>query len=539
MPYDLPTIEVDGPPNYSLRHEGLTIEETGHTPVSGTEFGIPDGAKKTKARYHIVSCESNRNIFDVTVLNDQGRDLGRVTIRIAPNDNSRLDHATSGGLGKLGIWQFASTGNPVLSGAEIRCVEHNTNTIVEPLETVRSQTPSIRFVGLDRLEFDTHPAFRFLDILANAAFSRFSFGMAKQIARNLLALETDNQAVDFSRCLMRMRARGMIELEINSLGHIVNVHGPRPCVYTLPVDGPEGVYAALGGAWPIELLSALHDKCSEHLRFGRFEYSGSANTSRFDVPAIALVSNSIDAIRASVRALNVEIAIVSEPAASIAKWAEGIDCFTKSLDGLTVGPRTEDIEVFVPNTGRFEAGQQLDKPYAQLYRYSHRITESRVHGVRYFRGRDQCEKHAHTPRNWGTWLALVSCCRFLREKGVGLSELMPLPYDSRDCSLWMPASLGLPATIERSLVLCSGQTPREYSLRRNDESETNVRHSTEQERCSVYDQFGFQQFFAPMFFKEYLPLDSGSRIWLKYLAVPRQVATMLAKHLSCQIIEAG
>ena len=119
---------------------------------------------------------------------------------------------------------------------------------------------------------------------------------------------------------------------------------------------------------------------------------------------------------------------------------------------------------------------------------------------------------------WGVWIALNSLADFAKDT-LGMSDASPWPiaYSESTHTLWLPARIGLPAILERALVLCSGARPNALQVETREGESGIVVSSCPDGRPLVTVSRVYQQMAAGR--------------WLGYTWVPRFVAERVASKL--------
>lgn len=500
LSYDLPTIELDAPPEATL-HSGstLAVEEI-RSPVAGRQPGV--------RRFRLSLQDTAQKSFRITAVIGN-REMASVTLRIAPDSGEQVI------LGK--DFSLDPQGRPQATLAGLR--GRLTETVLQPALAhpepasvlVDALGPLVHVLAIAKQTSD--PAALFLDSLAQVG--SMAYGTAKEQLGRLLAIR--GEAVRPDQVLLDLRCRGHVEIETSVKGHFVRIHAVPPALYRLPVDaGGRPVYAILGTPKQQHWRS-IFDQAGPDAIHCNPQTPGLLPAWRIRASdQAALVRAALAAGMPTLPALSVQVA----------SWAATCDDVRAHVEGgavESIGALEHHPQRLHPGSGCFkEASSLIPQSDCDLFRMDDRdIIGGRVYvlatrkdgSMRYGFVRDS---------RWGVWIALRAFGSFLKDNcSIDDACPWPIPYSTRDRILYVPARISLPVVLERALVLCSGQSPDVVEANGHDVAGKLVIARRVDGKWLVAAS------------RVYDGMATGR--WLAYRSVPVEVATIVAAKLGASL----
>jgi hypothetical protein len=516
LPYDLPAIELDAPPDAEVRAAGLTLCEQPR-PAS-TAFGGLLASHTALRRFDIRAIARDSRSFEVEAISG-GRVIGTARLRVAPGDGLASAAGAAFSLDPLGNPTHARG----LSGALLADLGETT---AAPEEQRLMATPGRPVDSIVQALILALPAVEFLDALAQRG--TLSYGSARDLARRLVARSPAPERYDALEMLRELRARGFLEIEADAKGRWVRVHRAPPALCVLPVRTAAGhVVVTVAGTLRMQ---HWEDLCTARVADVQPYVDGVSSSL---LPTLRLTAESVEVLRAGAVAAGLEIA--QHPGHAIACWAADLDTIRTSLERAGVeslGAGARAAEWYKAPSGMFgdaaRGGSLAQNISHQLLRLDDLETgRHRLYSLAF--------RDAHgTPRyafvrdsRWGCWAALVAFGRFVREC-YQIQDAWPWPieYSRRERTVWIPGRISLPVVLERALVLCSGDRPLQRVVSRAPGAtglilECRDGYGAVGGVSWVYDKF--------------VPERPGRALWLGYRWVPEATARAVAARLGGQL----
>jgi hypothetical protein len=489
--YDLPSIYIEAKPGALLEAPGLQLHE-----IMSTD---PSGRLPSARRFVIDDFDSKRSVFDLKVVRDD-TELAAIRLRVAGIDGEGLGATRTFSMSRLGLSHRDGDGlrGHIVGGiagdiawpdaVKVPIDDFSNDTVCDPQDTAAGQ---------------------FLDSVAR--LGSVDFGSARDQIRRL------TEQIEPIPLLMDLRARGCVDIETDSKGHVVRVHRVAPTLYELPAQYEGLPVFGVGGSLRLRHWSLLRAN-PDFLTSLRNGDGGS-------LPVLRIAAMGMDAVKGACTAMDFQLAC--RPAEIIAEWSgsvqeakeafarSGMEQFFAELSNLhRLKP---DSARFVPTESRQASidpllGAQLfrfDDPQAstmQLYLLGCRVEA----GSRY--------SHVQDSR-WGVWISQLAFAQMLRDRhGMNDAFPWPLEYDPIKGDVWIPARLRPPAVLERSLASCSGTGPELFQL--SNGARVNGRLPI------IDDRSGRIVGSASPVYEGFLP-----GYWLRYGCVPFDLAAMIAARL--------
>jgi hypothetical protein len=522
LPYDLPDVEFDAPPGAMLKFpDGLA--GTLQAPV-GHDGDAPSPLGHSVKRYGIRLLRPGSASYQITATLE-GKAIGRpAVLRIASTDGDVVQGGDFS-LDELGRPQAASRG---LSGvlpeaATIELAGDNDNDNENNDDLLRLETQWLG-VPIDGHGLAPGVEEKFLDELGQTDSGSMDIGVAQARVAKLLALAP--RFDEPKLLIMELRSRGHLEVATTPKGHMSRVHAVQPTIFRLPVvcQGTMvyGVLGTLRLAHCARLASGIPGLrvFAERTRGRRFkalrlveEVSGAMQEACAPDGALGLMG----------------FRLATFPSLAISRWCEGLEAVrTAALRNPmeSIGRAAETAVRFNAATGRFTAAPS-GIPH-ELWRTKDLDTGfGAVHYLVRSDGDSGGRQYAFLrDSRWGAWIALESFVHYLKSRiGVDGVHPFPLTYEGPTRTVWLPARLGLPVALERTLALCAGSAPELFEL----EGAPDQNEPTTRLALGLADDAG------PRVRASSVYHDMAKGKWLAYRWVPRDVANEVAIKLGARL----
>lgn len=500
LAYDLPLVELDGPPGSWLEADGLAFDER-----RAQAAPAPLLRGSTIRRFGIDVRAPGRSGFLLRAVAPNGDVLQQVALRLSTEGVFHYPASLSG---------LDRTGEPTLNGPRLLGV-HLEDKLPRAPHARLGAPPSgfgspLSDTELARIK--QRPEALFLDALAQSVSGYLPYGRARDLLNRLLFRTSDPEP---ALVLRRLRRRGFLEILTDARGRWARVVAARPCVYTLPMGLPRGE-----SGWAVGGTVALSQW--EHLsRLGTARWVSGLDGA--ELPAVRLVGPLAE------EATRLGFLAAVDPATEVVHWAASIDDVRARLatgGRSTLGYGLERYSPFVADWMQGGAVAQgadwellrLDDPDTGRH-LLHSIAHREAGAWKYRFLWDE---------RWGSWIARTAWGRWARQTlGVDAADPWPLHYEPGTGSLWVPARMNVPHVLERALVLCSGGPPHERRLSRGPDRED--------DRVTGVDPSRWQAGAFSTVYGDFLPAEPIRAAWLAYERVPLDVAIAVAERLDCRI----
>lgn len=439
--YDLPLVEVEGPPGSILVADGLDLAET--------TYGERGMGKSSIRRFEARIAAEGRGAFTLQVV--AGKEvLAATRMRIASADGEGRGEVRSFSLDRLGR---PTTDPGGLRGAVI------TPTYLERDAASRFEAFTVEETSLAsnaHCSPQESVAGRFLDSLA--ALGSMGYGPARDL---IMRLSSDIEPIPL---LMDLRARGHLEIQADAKGHLVRIHRVDPALYALPATQDGLPIFGVCGSLRLRDWATLQANGD----FIHLLQEGSHGR----LPVLRLVAADPDAVKAA--CCSMDFQFCQHPAAAVADWAGSIRDAREAM--VSRGWEHFSAELvhlhrLQPNSATFlpVPGSRMDidrQVRMQLFRFDDpqaAALQLYVLGAIQPGGATRYA-HVHDSR-WGVWISLLAFAEMVRDC-LGRQDACPWPvhYDPTTRDVWLPARLRPPAVLERALALCSGSGPEVHVL---------------------------------------------------------------------------
>jgi len=429
-----------------------------------------------------------------------------LTLRVDREDF--LPHADGGvGLSPAG---GTTTEGQRLSGMRLLDVEGNPQALVEALTI-----PPDRLGGLlnkERWLADLYSLAeaQFLDSIAQGGGGVLRYDKAKRRLREYLDRTGRTQTVP--EVLRQLRRRGHIEVRTDTRGRWIGVARVPPTLYSVPLRTGDDEFEVWGVTGT---LSFAHWNSLTGLGQERRCRTRSDDP----LPVIRILG--------ALGAVGEEFTISTLPVGALLSFslsAEDLanqwgDC---GFEELQEGPAP--IRQFKP---QYAGWGGVDGPTNQ-FKWSLLLTrdpQTEVHPLYSLRSnREEVVRYRFIPdRRWGMWFAYYAAISHYFP-----DEAWPLLYQGDTHSVWLPAKMDVPLTIERALIAAGGGPPIELKLSR-------VQHGEAQGLLATTPQ-GVVIGPLHLFYDALLPDQRTSR-WLEYQFVAPALALLVAQKLGASIHE--
>lgn len=497
--YDLPSIEIEGPPGSILEAVGLRVSEC---------QGLPRSIERSGPRLFVIDeLEAGQRSFEVRVVSN-GVVLSATRLRVADPDGEGRGELRPFSLDPLGLPRLDLLGlRGIHLGASSDLPESGWNE-EEMLDV--SQLPN----DAAQSPIAGTAAAKFLDTLASRG------SMSYVAARDQLSrLSGDDNPISL---LMDLRARGCLEIQADGKGHLVRIHSTSPTLFGLPARHDGLPLFGVSGTLRLSQWSMLQGN-DDLLAYARVDASGR-------LPALRLSAIDADAVRGACRTMGFHFA--STPARAVAFWAQSVrNARDVAASGGSefLSAELAHLHRLMPDSARFvpvgDARMTIDRECgAQLFRFDDPqapALQLYVLGVRRADGSSRYS-HVHDSR-WGVWISQLAFAEMLKNRHDRHDAFpWPVHYDPASRDLWLPARLRPPAVLERALSLCSGTGPDVHFL---------VGGGRLGDRLLLADQkLGRMVGSCSLVYEKFLPGH-----WLRYGWVPAGVANKVAALLGCAL----
>lgn len=497
--YDLPAIEVEGPPEAILEAPGLQLSEVPQHHAKEGQSGI--------RRFMVDSLDVNRSSFDIWLV--AGRtELANIRLRVANPDGEGRGETRDFSLDTLGFPQSALWG---LNGSRIGSARQDLAGDGWQSEQLLDVPTLAECAGES---FTESGAAQFLDTLA--ARGSISYGAARD---QILRL---TKGINPISLLMDLRARGCLEIETDGKGHFIRIHGVAPSLYGLPAKQDGLPLFGVSGSLRLAQWSLLQG--NENFMVT------AAVTSAGLMPALHVAA--VDAHSVQAECFSMGLLFEQSPARDVAHWAGSLRqarLAAESRGTETVSAELGHLHRLRADSARFvpvsEPTMSIDRVCgAQLFRFDDPQATALHLYVLGVRRADGTSRYSHVPDSrWGVWISQLAFAEMLKEKH-GRNDAFPWPlhYDPETRDLWVPARLRPPVVLERALTLCSGMGPAIHFLYSCGDAD---------ERSPVFDsQAGRVVGAISHVYREFVPGH-----WLCYRWVPSDLAQQIAALLGCAL----
>ncbi|MBX6964229.1 hypothetical protein [Alcaligenes faecalis] len=498
-PYDLPAIELEGPPGAFLEAPGLQLSEVPqHTAKEG-----PSGVRRFLVHVLDLNCRS----FDIRLV-DGRAELASTRLRVADPDGEGRGTARDFSLDSLGFPISTTEG---LRGNRIGGALQGLASGVWRNEQMQEVPAIVKWAGES---FAESGAAQFLDTLA--ARGSISYGAARDQVSRLCG---NSNPISL---LLDLRARGCLEIETDGKGHFVRIHDVAPSLYGLPATQDGLPLFGVSGTLRLAQWSLLQVN-------GNFIVN-SADPAPEHLPALRVAA--VDAHSVQTECSSMGFLFAPAPSLDVAHWAGSLRQARKAAESLgaeTISAELGHLHRLKADSAQFipvsEPRMYIDRVCgAQLFRFDDPQATALQLYVLGVRRVDGTSRYSHVPDSrWGIWISQLAFAEMLMEKH-GRTDAFPWPlhYDPVARDLWVPARLRPPAVLERALALCSGAGPAIHFLSSN---------GNEDGRSPVFDGYvGRVEEAISHVYKEFVP---GR--WLRYRWVPAEVAQQVAELLGCTL----
>lgn len=497
--YDLPAIEVEGPPEATLEAPGLQLSEVPQHHAKEGQSGI--------RRFMVDSLDLNRSSFDIRLVAG-GIELANIRLRVANPDGEGRGEASDFSLDPLGFPQSAHSG---LHGNRIGSAHQDPAGGEWHGEQLLEVPTLAEWAGES---FAESGAAQFLDTLA--ARGSISYGAARD---QILRLTDGINPISL---LMDLRARGCLEIETDGKGHFIRIHGVAPSLYGLPAKQDGLPLFGVSGSLRLAQWSLLQGN-------GNFMVTA-AETSAGLMPALHVAAVDEHSVQAECSSMGLLFA--PSPARDVARWAGSLRQARSAAESRgtdTVSAELGHLHRLKADSARFvpvsEPTMSIDRACgAQLFRFDDPQAAALQLYVLGVRRADGTSRYSHVPDSrWGVWISQLAFAEMLKEKH-GRNDAFPWPlhYDQETRDLWVPARLRPPVVLERVLALCSGMGPAIHFLHSCGDAN---------ERSPVFDsQAGRVVGAISHVYREFVPGH-----WLRYSWVPADTAQQIAALLGCAL----
>lgn len=498
LPYDLPIIELDAPEGSRINcpNGGVTFENR------QLELGTGQVQFRAQKRFEMILDHSRSASYELHATGIDGTFLGKAKLRVAAIAGDLVDIGRPFSLDNLGNPMSTDEG---LSGAllGVDFLEDQSESIAQLVRFDMQQMELGSTIKQDDLAWSVSDVF--LDALAQSG--GFDYRVARDMLQRLIQTKGDKGEPTF--ILLELRRLGHLEIAATHKGHIARVHPVKPTLYSLPSTYAGKPIWAVTGTLRCDHWKAISKETmawSPHM----LDRKGSSFK-----PWRLLINNEQAAIEACNR---IGLKFSQMPCISIASWAENIETFSKQTFRNTIesiGGARDSAKRFTAARGLFTASphgmicelwkvNDLDTRVDQLYVLAN--------GGQYAFVRDS---------RWGVWLALDAFAKWMRNT-YNFDGVYPIPitYEAKSGTVWLPARISPPSIIERVLVLASGCTPDVLKLY---QSETKC----SSDRVFLYDSKSK----APVLSVNRFYTDMAKGRWLAYRAVPENIARELVVKL--------
>lgn len=284
---------------------------------------------------------------------------------------------------------------------------------------------------------------------------------AREFRRKVESISGEWQAYAWSD-LRWLRALGHVEIQRDKKGRIAYIYPVKPCGFKLPWMKGSSVYFGIAGCPTHAELELLKKNTIE---LGCKIHAHDRDSSI--LPPLIVVEGDEDSVRLCLDNAKFECmgATHGAPdAEKVADWAGSLDEKCKDFywqPGYVSNPES----VFDPEQFRMRPANDFSGPYRLYSIPDSYSTHNKWHALMktpaIFDDNDDIRHAFLVDPSWGKWIALGRTSQLVPEEiGCPDIEHTPLPYDSQNSELIVPASLRFPSMLSRALLMCSGMPPR-------------------------------------------------------------------------------
>lgn len=494
LPYDMPAIELDAP-------EGTRIESPSDITIEEKFTTDKQVNLKPLRRFEIGLSNSRSASYVLQAIARDGKILGKTKLRVAGLGGEIVDNWRPFSMDNLGRPMASNEG---LSGS----------LLPEFLEDVIQPVPTLIGFDIQPEEFGSPLTSNVLELGVREMFLDAlaqSGSLDSGVARNLLQrlIQSTVELGEPILILLELRSRGHLEISTTHKGHISRIHSVKPTIYSLPSTSRGMPVWALSGTLRI---SHWDDIARETKAWSVHRLLTKSTVLE---PWRLLIIDELEAKEACSR-INFQYA--QTPCIAIANWSAALQKFRDETFHNTmesIGSARDNAQRFNANKGLFTASPSGNT--CELWKL--RDLDTRMDNLYVLA--DQSKYSFVRDSRWGIWLALEAFAKWVsvEYKLVGIYP-MPIMYESKNGTVWLPARIGLPCILERALILCSGSYPRVLTLQKHEtEGSTN--------RISLSQKLGK----PPVLYANIFYTDMSDGKWLAYPYVPEPVAKIFARKL--------
>lgn len=500
LPYDLPVIALDAPEGAIIQPLNDVILEEEHVrlPPKGSQSNI----LRPLRRFVIRLVNSKSASYDFQTIAKDGSTLGRAKLRVAGLSGEIVNEGSRYHLDNLGR-PAAEEG---LSGAIITDAFVDSTQAWEDFEPFNLQPEELgSTIDPDELKYGAREMF--LDALARSG--SLDYGVARNLLQRLIVSEKGSGEPVF--ILLELRSLGHLEIATTQKGHIARIHAVTPTLYSLTSTCSTKAILAVTGTLCIanwkSLAMEVNAWSARRLVYKESELS----------PWRLLIK---DIGQARDICVKIGFEYAETPCLTIANWSSclkifGDETFRNTME--SIGSAREGAKRFNASKGLFSATPAGDT--RQLWKIQD--LDTLMDNLYVLKGE---EGYAFTrDSRWGVWLVLDAFARWARDE-CGLEGVYPVPimYEERNGTVWLPARIGMPSILERALILCNGSSPDVLMLKKYETEISGDKillglSSGEVPKVVTVNSF-------------YWEMAGGN--WLAYRRVPRRIAELIADKLS-------
>lgn len=501
LPYDLPYIELDAP-------EGVIIVSPDAVKIveldSGHQAHHVDACFfQPRKRFEIkLPCTQSAS-YELQAVSLEGVLLGKRLLKIVGLDGEIVETKREFSLDSQGkpMASYEGLSGALLNSPAQTCIEgleFMDEYKLELKELEHRENFDIDRAGLHRI---------FLDRLALSG--SLDYGVARDFLRRLMQSQKVNKEPIF--ILLELRRLGHLELSTTQRGHTVSVHAVKPTLYSLPSMSFDKPIWAIAGTLRLDhwkLISNEKNAWNIHC------------LNRSDKELCSWILHIVDQREAKIACERIGFEFNNLAAVKIAEWSGNLNSF----EAVTFHNTMESIGSVQDRAMRFNASKGVFSAPCngniwELWKA--RDLDTRVDDVYVLAHQSKGQYAFVRDSGWAKWLAIDKFASWA-SKYPGLEDIYPLPinYDSKSRTVWIPARVGLPIIMERALVMCSGLSPDVLTLQRY-----------KQDQPTARILLSLSEDLPPILSSNPFYKDMAKGKWLAFHCVPEHIAQTVARKL--------
>ena len=486
LPFDLPDVVFECSGEAELDVQGAKLEELPST--SKAPEGFPGG---TIRQYHFVG-EAESDVVTITSISSDQRWVPETRIFGITRDATLMPQGKSAQFNQFGrkVEELGILGTTIDNSSSVE------KTVLSNWAYEQFNLSDSRLLCQNAID---DPAWSLLESIAQVR--RVTATEFRRRAEKILEW-WDRYAWQEARWL---RALCHIEVERDARGRLAYVYPVPIHAYLLPAMEDGSFVAVFAGCPTRDQLCSLLENSQEEKSLGvRFKVT--PRSEKLLPPRISFFARDLENLKTVLGCLDIPLSMggtteSSLPACTqIASWAGSIEDWEKGLRWIPgLPPDTEEKQDFSPYLFRMSQ-KHFSCPYRMRSMKDTQTEKHRWH-VLHDNGADGAlrdEQYAFlVDPSWGKWCSISTVAPEIPvDDNTAYESLIPVPYETENRALVIPASLVFPTILCRALLTCSGMPPRiEYSSRHYSNNQSPFLPDKEKPysgACLRYEEIPFQ-----------------------------------------------